>query len=153
MSLELEATKLLRTVSTVTAQVGVGESIFSTFIFRGELGVAIEGTGTSAIVVSSRSGWSASRNGQRFPYLQVEIYSDPDRDPALNPEERQTAREKAEGVFMAVDDVFHIPERGEVQWGSLRILSSLRSGEPDFSEVPDGDGLLRALVRYEVSMG
>lgn len=142
--------------SSVTALLG-SDARFSTWIFRWRPYVSIEGTGEASIVVSSRAGWSTANrhNTAKFPRLQIEIYADLARNNDLNPAGR-TAEDLARQVFEAVDKVLHRVDSNNIQWGNtdgkLRIHSSVRSQEPTVEDVPNGDGLVRSLVFYDVAI-
>jgi hypothetical protein len=60
-------------------------------------------------------------------------------------------------VYRLIDRVLHRPDDGGFYWGNtdgtLRIVSSSRAGEPDISDVPDGDGVVRLLVNYNIELG
>jgi hypothetical protein len=119
----------------------------------------MEGTGKACVVLSQRGGWATANrhNTEQFPVLQVEVYSDPTRDANRNPSDDYTPEERAYEVYRAIDAVLHRPDGFDEDWGdamgTLRITGSLRAGEPDITDVPEGDGLIRLLVRYEMKVG
>ena len=119
----------------------------------------VQGSGRGSIVISTPGSWAGANtyNTLRFPRLQVEVYADIDRDEVAGPFYR-SAQKKAQDIWVVVDAFLHRPGHRNMQWGgasgTLRIVSWVRnSGEPDLSEVPDVDGVYRALCSYAVELG
>lgn len=158
-SLTVAARRELAITPEVTNLLG-RDVTWDTYIFRWRPFVEIEGTGASMIVLSERGGWAQPNrhNTARFPLLQVEVFTDPQRAttgvPKGQPAEAHvTPEDKAGLVFQAVDRVFHVPQGGELAWSDLRIVSSLRNTEPTTVPVPGGDGVVRLLASYAVTVG
>ena len=69
---------------------------------------------------------------------------------------RETAGQRGFGFYRAkrlcdeVRRVLHVPAAGEQSWDGIRVLSSLALGEPSVVEFRDGDGLMRAAMRFAV---
>lgn len=160
LSLTRAVSRQLRSVSTLTAMVGTNDE-WGPWIFREQPHVSLEGTGTAMIVVSTPNASGANpHNTMRFPTLQIEIYVDPPRNDDLNPEgtkNGETPADRAGNVFDAVDLILHLPAQKPTQWGDgngkIRVLGSRRASGPEVVEVPGGDGMVRCLVRYEVTLG
>lgn len=146
----------------ITSLVG-SSATYANWIWQWKPYVSMEGTGKAGIVLAQRNGWATPNlhNTMAFPQLQVEIYADVDRRADLNPADAVSAELRAEAVFLAVDKHLHLVGRDGApwQWGAtaestgVRVLSSHRLGEPEYAEVPDGDGLVRCLARYGVTLG
>jgi hypothetical protein len=142
---------------SVTSVLGTSET-WPVWLFRYQARVAMEGTGSVCAVLNQRGAWASPNphNTEQFPVLQIEVFSDPTRDANLNPEDDYTPEEKANEAFQAIDRVLHRPDGFDENWGDgmgvVRVTGSLRSGEPDISDVPEGDGLVRLLVRYDMKV-
>lgn len=154
MDLVKAAVRELRANSTVTSFSNLGTSTeWGPWIFQTRPYVSLEGTGKSMVVAAARAGMPANRhNTWRFPRLQIEIYVDLPRDEYLNPTGR-TAEGTAEDLFQLIDRVFHRSDGAEITWGGAggkRIVESVRGSDLDVVEVPGGDGMVRAIVSYEV---
>jgi hypothetical protein len=128
-----------------------------TWVFLWEPRVPVQGTGMCSVVLSVVRAWAGANrhNSLRFPTVQVEVYADIAREPSAAPD-RRSAWEKAEGVWSIVDRVCHRPDGGGFTWGGpngVFVVSSLRAtGDPEWSEVPETDGVIRALARYDVEL-
>lgn len=112
-----------------------------------------EGTGTSVVVLSSRTEWSSPNrhNTANFPVLQVLIYSDSTRDAngmTLAPD----ATRRVKHVAKRINDRLHLAantQEGQ-RWGDAWIHSSLRSNAMDIRDVPGTQSLtVRAEMKYE----
>lgn len=162
MDLTLAARRYLVDHTPLNTVVGASNT-FAHWVFRDRLYVSVEGTGQVAVVLAERGGWAAPNphNTMRFPVLQVEVYADPDRAADLNPvTPAYGAESKARAVFNAVDPYLHWVGRvNEQYWGGtnteqpLRVLGCTRAAEPSVDDVPDGDGLIRLLARYNIVLG
>lgn len=136
-----------------------GSTAWPVWLFRWRSYVSVEGTGSVSAVLSQQGGWAAPNrhNTMSFPQLQVEIYADPTRTTARNPS-AVDAHAAALDAHLALNALLHVPagttpSEGLVwgdETGSLRVLGSSLLGEPDLSEVPGGDGLVRSVARYGV---
>lgn len=139
-----------------------GKRVFDLWLFQWRLYISMEGTGETAIVLSQRNGWTAPNphNTMAFPTLQLEIYSDPRRDLG-NPKTATGAEQKGLALVPVLDRYLHLVQRidGPWSWGGtetdepVRVLGSQRLAEPEVMEVPSGDGLIRVLLRYGLSLG
>lgn len=137
----------------LTALLG-SDATYSTWIFRWRPYVEVEHSGKAAVVVSRRPGGAPNRhNHMDWPQLQVEIFADEDRNAQGNPANAAKAEDRCQAVFAELDKYLHRPEKGALMWDTLRVLSSERNGGIDITEVPGGDGLVRGLVAYDVSLG
>ena len=105
-------------------------------VFKHTLVQTPSGTGGCALVVRRSSGWASPDlvKTSEYPRLLVECWADPDRydsgDRAVD-----NAVDKAFALFRVVDASMH--GLRDVWWGAggsdsgLRIVSCVRSGEPD----------------------
>lgn len=128
------------------------------WIWRWRPWEAVEGTSKVGIVLARHRGWAVPNrhNTLEFPLLQVEIYADPARGDELLPE-RKDAEEKALAVGKVVKDKLHVPLGKDIWWGNeegrIRVVSSLASSEIGVEDVPDGDGMVRGLLTFDVEVG
>lgn len=124
-------------------------------LFQHKLWVAMEGTSTTAAVISRAGGWSGSNahNTMRFPRLSLELYADPLRDAGKNLTDPGEVWSRIEAAFDAFDKRLHRPDPTSIMWGTLRTIGCERLTDPMVYEVPDGDGLLRSQTFYGVSVG
>lgn len=147
------AARYLKAESTVLAVVGRTE-MGTPMVFQYAPIGPIEGTSMTAAVLGYGGGWAGGNdhNTLRFPRLSLELWVDPyRRDGHMHlPEERYR---RLDVVFQAFDRLLHRVGGGEQWWGTVRTISSLRAAEPVIFTVPDGDGLLRAQVFYNIEMG
>jgi hypothetical protein len=123
----------------------------------------VEGTGTSAIVVSSRNDWSGKNphNTASFPRLQVLIYADTTRQ-AEGTHQSYDAIAKCKHIAKRVDLCFHRPDRSDDMWWGTAgdrtdpmhgvwVHSSLNSSPLDIRDVPNTHSLtVRGELTYEV---
>lgn len=111
-----------------------------------------QGTGTSAIVVGNTDTWGSNpHNTAQFPILQILIYSDCTRGPDNTPV-KADQKTKAFKIYEAVDDLINDPANDKHVWMGRTILSCLRREGPSVSAVPDTNGLVRLMVRYEIAL-
>jgi hypothetical protein len=97
--------------------------------------------------VDTPSPWHTTR----YPALVIIVHADRTRDDQGRPV-HEDAQEKALAVLDEVDRVLHVPQGGEIEWGGVRIVPSVRESEPDVVAVPGGDGV-RATARYGLVLG
>lgn len=149
------AVRVLNADSVLVGMLGddqdVAGAVFGSWIFQRELFVDVEGTGKSAIVVSSHNTWSGGDRFHRaqYPILQLEIYSDVVRDAEGNPGPF-SAEGTARLIFERADLLFHYPTGAQIMWSDLRIVSSVRRSGLDVVDVPMKDGVSRGTATYEV---
>lgn len=151
--------------SSVTSLIGDDANGEWIFVDRPE--ARVENSQTSLIVITTEGGWGANEhNTARFPTLVVDIWSDPERDPATNAVISQDAKLKAEAVYKAIDKVLHQvhnarPGGASVMWGTaeqitnktgVRIVTSSRTNEPDYRPTFDNAGGVIATIRYNLSI-
>jgi len=151
--------------SSVTDLLGI-DDLGDPMIYANQPEATIENTGTSMIVITSTTGWGANaHNTARFPTLFVDIWSDPTRNPD-NSVKRKDADLKLEKVYEAVDKFLHRVSNSEpggrsVMWGTatelanrtgLRIISSVRKGEPEINPAFNDEGALIGRIRYDVTI-
>jgi hypothetical protein len=125
------------------------------WLFQNTSWVTVEGSGSTAAVLSHGGSWSGSNphNTMRFPRLSLEIYVDPQRDDANNATDPGEAHRRVEVAFAAFDRVLHRVAGGPQMWGTVRTVSSTRLAEPTVYPTPDGDGMLRLQAFYAVGQG
>lgn len=125
------------------------------WIFQDSLLVRMESTsGQTAAVVSYAGGWGPAEDtgSVRRPRLALELWADPIRDAAHNAVTPSETRLRLFVVFEAFDRQIRLARGGQTCWGSVRVTSCTRLGEPTIYPVPDGDGLLRGQALYAVSV-
>ena len=149
----------LASIPQVTDMVG-SNATYDTFIFRWRKYVELEGTGSAMIVLSQRPGLTANQhNTLKFPNLQVEIYVDPPRNAGGNPLHATTPEDRCMAIAEVVDSYLHTVDGHDRTWadpvngGSVRVLRCTRGTDVDITDVPDADGMVRGLMRYEVKLG
>lgn len=135
----------------VKAVLGSYEDTNVPFLFQHTLWINVEGSRSTAAVISRAGGWAAPNtfNTMEFPRLGLEIYVDPHRDADRNVTDPGEAQRRIEATFQVFDRHLHITS-GEQYWGTVRVIGSTRIAEPNVYAVPDGDGLLRLIVFYGV---
>lgn len=148
------AVKWLTAFPDVTAVLGA-QYDDTPWLFQHTLWVEVEGSSSVAAVITRAGGWAGANthNTLRFPRLGLELYCDPQRDPAHHVTDPGEAQRRIEAAFTTLDTHLHRPARQQQMWGTVRILSSTRLTEPTVYRVPDGDGLLRMQVHYAVVQG
>lgn len=147
------AVRWLLTFTDVLAVLGTYPATGSPWLLQNELHGTVEGTQSTAAVVSRAGGWAGANlhNTARFPRLSLEIYVDPIRDAAGNVVDPGEAYRRADATFSTFDTYLHRPADPQQQWGGVRVIASSRMAEPTTYAVPDGDGLLRTQVFYAVT--
>lgn len=131
------------------------------WLFQDTLMTRVESSQKTACVVRQDGGWTQPNmhNTARFPRLVVEFYGDPDRDAGNNTSEPLSAKDKILAAFNVIDRFLHFTTMRDQWWpeygtnGAMRVLNSSRASELQFFPVPDGDGLMRGSVTYNVGVG
>ena len=165
-SLALAARNFLAQQSSVTSLLG-SDPLWSTWIFTDSPQALVENSGTCLIVISEEGGWAGANdyNTARFPRLQLDIWADPTRNPDGSVQ-KLDAKLKIEAVYKSVDKYLHLVDNslpGGVfhRWGTAaqiaggtahRIISSKRSGEPNYSPTFDNKGGQMARLYYNVEV-
>ena len=113
-----------------------------------------EGSGMAAVVVSSRGGWASPNqtNTASFPLLQIFVFADCSRDENGNLSARD-AESRVRRVAEVVDPLFHDAANRVHSWGTFPVVSCLRHSELSIRDVPNGDGVVRGELTYEVVLG
>lgn len=143
--------------TTLANALGSGQG-FNVWVFQWRPYVTIEGSGEAAVVLSARGGWTSPNmhNTMAFPRLQVEVWADLQRDANGNPAQR-TAEDLCQDVGEQLDRLLHLPDGQLHVWGdsngSIRVLRSMKLGEIDIVDVPEGDGMCRGTLNYGVVLG
>jgi hypothetical protein len=88
----------------------------------------------------------------RWQRLEVDIWVDPLRDSFGNVTSPSETEHRGNDVFTVLDSHLHRASSGDktVVWGDLVTVNSIRMTEPVWYPVPDGDGLIRGVVFYDV---
>lgn len=148
------AVKWLRGFPDVTAALGA-TAAGNPYLFQHTMWVTLEGTGSTAAVLSRAGSWAArnTHNTMRFPRLALEIWADPIRDGGLNATDPGEVQRRADAAFTALDAHLHRPADTVVWWGSVRTLGCQGAGDPVAYPVPDGTGMVRLLAYYNVTQG
>lgn len=126
------------------------------WLFKDDLLTVMEGTSAAAVVCSPFGGWSAPIPLSSFDFerLSVEVYVDPLRDSANNITESSGAtKQRGMAVFAAVKFRLHRTDPDTVTWGDLVTTGCQLLTKPQFTKVPDGDGLLVGQSFYGVTCG
>lgn len=123
-------------------------------IFAYQLGVRMEQSQRTSVLITHDGGWAAPNivNSMRFPRLLLSVLADPLRDGNGNARDPMLQR-RANACFETFDKYLHCIGSGEMWWGSLRVLDSIRLTEPSVNSVGDGDGLIRMQAYYAITQG
>lgn len=128
------------------------------WIFKGEPKRNVKGSGKASVCVSSPRPWAGATRGHtnRFPIIQIEVFSDLARTSAGGPVFRD-AESQAEDIWLAIDPIFNRVGGGGFEWGNddgrIFVTSSYRaSGDREIGPVPDSDGVVRLLCSYNVEL-
>lgn len=159
MDVVIAAQRRLASVPALTALLN-SDATYPTWLWRWKRWRDVEGTGSCGMVLAVRNGWAGANahNTARFPALQVEVLADVDRD-ADGLHLGRGAEEKALEVYDVLDFELHRTSHETEWWGAaagergVRVISSVRGGEPTVQDVPDGDGMVRLLVTYNLTLG
>jgi hypothetical protein len=111
--------------------------------------MALEGTGWTALVFKSASGWAAAERTKtsEYPILVVECWADHSRQPDDSHALKLDQADRAQQLWREVDRVFHVASGEHQRWpdspGGLYIEGSTRSREPDGPLEIDGVAVVR----------
>lgn len=145
-------------IGTVVGQDPAGKAfpdgwVFAGFDDDGRPFRDVEGTGRAAIVIHDRNEWGVNQhNTARFPLLMVIIFADSSRaaDGTI------TFRDgilRAKLVNKVVTETFHDAANEDHEWpGGLLVISCVKADGTDFTDVPNAEGVVRALTRFEVAL-
>ncbi len=149
------AVKFLTAQAAVRNVLGTYPGTTTPYLFQRKMWVQLEGTSSTACMLYSDGGWTSANlhNTLRFPRLSVEIWADPLRDDQSNVTDPGEVWRRAGRAFDVIDRHLHRAQGGQQYWGTVRTIDSVRLAEPTTYEVPDGDGLIRTLVSYAVTIG
>ncbi len=118
----------------------------ATSIVKGSQAVALvlvnAGHGTGVLDYSTM-------RGQR---LEIDLWIDPLRDQYGNITSPSETQGRLLSVFSVLDSHLHRASSGDKTelWGDLVTVNCIRMTEPVIYPVPDGDGLIRGVVYYNV---
>lgn len=135
------------------------DDVYGSWVFRGldettEPYIIMEGTSASCVLVWIQGGWTGSNmhNTEQFPQLNVEVYTDPQRDYNGN-----VVSKDVMSVFLPIWDqidlLLHRPQGGSVMFDELRVNSSFRSGEWSIFPYTDTDGVQVSRNTYQLAVG
>ena len=154
----LAARRHLSESSTLTGLLGDGSG-FDTWIFRGQDSsarpmVPMEGTKSAAIVLWPDGDWSQSNrhNTMGFPSLSVDVYVDPVRDTAANVTQPNHLPRFQE-IWEVVDSLLHVPSHVELQWDTLRVLTSHKIAGHKIYPFNDTDGVRFSRSKFAITLG
>lgn len=148
--------KYLQAFPDVVAVVGSFAVVpASPYLFQHRLWVEMEGSQSTAAVISSDTGWAAPNlhNTLRFPRVVLTLYADPARDSQGNVTDPGEVRRRIDDAFTVFDRRLHRVSGGTQMWGTVRTVSCERLTEPTNAAVPDGDGLRSLVASYAVTQG
>lgn len=125
------------------------------WLFQYRLWAEIEGTSSTAAVLSHEGGWAGANlhNTLRFPRLLLSVWADPQRDAGHNATDPGEVQRRANAAFEVIDSYLHRPQGDSQMWGSIRTVDCVRLTEPAIYVVPDGDGLVQLQAYYAVTQG
>jgi hypothetical protein len=127
------------------------------WVFSGDLSGdpyrPVEGTGMCAVVIYTYDHWSpgSDRHTLLFPRLQIAIYADDSRDDNGNPT-RHDAEERCVTVYRALRPLFHDAGNQVRQFGTMRVISTLESQSLSLMAIPNGDGAVRGVAAFDVTL-
>jgi hypothetical protein len=134
------------------------------WLFQERLFTVVEQSQQCAVVLAQRGNWTSPNPGGtiRFPRLLTEIWADPDRV-GRSDVDPLSAKDKILLAHEAIDVHLHNVDSEVLWWptdpitgyrpaDSVRVIKSSRAGELDFFPVPDGDGMMRATVFYNLGV-
>lgn len=154
----LAARRYLAESEELTDLLGSGSG-FDTWIFRGQDAsarpmVPMEGTKSAAVVLWLDGDWSQSNrhNTMRFPALAVDVYIDPGRDTSANVTQPNLLPRFQE-VWEVLDTLLHRPDHREMQWDSLRVLTSHKLAGHKVYPFNDTDGVRFSRSRFSITLG
>lgn len=147
--------KFLLAQARVRAVLGTDDGTTEPWLFQHKMWTDVEGTSSTACLIGRDGGWAAPNlyNTMRFPRITLEVWADPQRDMHRNVTDPGEVWRRIEHTYEVIDEHLHRPMGGQQYWGTLRVIDCVRSTEPTIYEVPDGDGLLRLLTSYAVTLG
>jgi hypothetical protein len=114
---------------------------------------AVEGTGKCAVVLYSFDHWAPSTqlHTARYPRLNVAIYADVSRDAQGN-YTGHDAEDKAEAIYEQINPLFHDAANRVHAFDDLLVVSTLMGNPLSLMDIPDGDGAVRGLVAYDLTL-
>lgn len=129
------------------------DAAYDIWLFQWKIRAQVEGSGSAAAVFSTLGGWAAPAPAHTLhhPRLRLAVIADVSRDDAGQPA-ADDAEDRALAGSAAIDQLLNFKD-GVQTWGDLRVLSCHRLDEPFVESVPEGDGVLRAISHYGVTLG
>lgn len=112
------------------------------------------GTGKSALVLYSYDHWAAATmfHTLEYPRLHLAIYADCSRDSSGN-RVKDDGDARAYEIWQRISPLFHDPGNQIHAFDDLRVISTLEGESLSIDEVPSGDGMMRAHVLYDITLG
>jgi hypothetical protein len=112
----------------------------------------VENTGWVSVLFSHTAHWSnqTRHHTAKFPILTVFIFSDPTRDASNLHPIKQDAEDKVRRVWKEIDKLFHDPANRIHEFDQLRIVSTVEGSPLSIMAMPEGDGMVRGTVRYDI---
>ncbi len=147
--------RFLSEFDEIRAVLGVYDDTDTPFLFQHRLWRKIEGTQSTAAVVSYAGSWSGSNvhNTMRFPRLALDIYADPIRDELGNVAGTAFGEvvRRLLAAWQQFDAKLHRTYDGAQMWGTVRTLGCVRLADPALDYLPEGDGVRRLNCFYGVT--
>ena len=137
---------------------GVDQTFPDGWVFSGDLTGdpyrSVEGTGKCAVVLYTYDAWSAAgaMHTLRYPRLQIAVYADDTRDQLGNPVEHD-AELRCEAVHWAIHPLFHDAANRVHAFDDLRVISSVQGSALSVMAIPNGDGAVRGVAAYDITLG
>lgn len=123
---------------------------------------AVQGTGTSAVTLNCRGGWGAANdhNTARFPQLLVFVWSDltrPNNDNGMI--QARDAEQRCGRVAEAIENLFHDPANhlgfigtpADFPPHGVFIHKSVQGMQLNITDVPNGDGVVKGEIRFNLT--
>lgn len=124
------------------------------YLFNDNLIVTLKGTSQIAFVLSDYGGWGLPMplTTPRYSRLSVEIYVDPHRDAGGQVTETGgIVSSRGMSAWFTVDKYLHRTSGDSQIWGDVVATTCQRLTSPQFTRLPDGDGMLRGQAFYGVN--
>ena len=153
----LAARRYLSASTALTTILGTGSG-FDSWIFRGQDSTArpmvpMEGTKRAAVVLWPDGDWTQSNrhNTMGFPTLSVDVYIDPGRDLASNVTQPNLLPRFQE-IWEVLDSLLHVPSHTDLQWDSLRVLTSHKIAGHKIYPFTDTDGVRFSRSKFAITL-
>ncbi len=142
-----EITEYLLTFPAITSKVGFGTA---PFIWYQSPGAVLEGSQSAGLVVSYSGFWATANhyNTLNFPRIRIDFIVDAERIDG-NVSDPTKARRHGFWLFLAVDEVLNFKDN-PVFLTTEKLVSSVRSVQPEFKPSIESDGTLIGTAFYNI---